>query len=246
MPLLCCCSLSSIFEAPLFLLCWCSLLIWCRRRSVQWALCHLMPPFPHPRKSPSVRYSVKPVSRDCYHYWLYSLSETELAQPEAKWRHCSWNLRGFRPWGSLYTNHFCAARQEYRVSKQCSALPPLWQGLQCVHTQLLVLWEGSSTQAETGQGHSGKYNWIQTHPPHIWATSPHILLLSLSTSVIGLNLVTVLSKRSQAGYLTTSGRPLWIVPSRHYLLCLFTALSPRTQLNSFLANNFSALLMTEK
>lgn len=174
------------------------------------------------------------MSRNCYHWWLYSLSEIELAQPEAKWRQFSGNLWSFRPWGSLYTNHFCAPKREDWVSKQRSALSPLWQGLQRVHAQLLMLWEGSSAQAETGQGHSGKFNWIQTHPPHIWATSPHILLLSLSTSVIGLNLVTVLSKPFQTGYLTTSGRPLWIVPSRHHLLCLFTALSPRTQLKSFL------------
>lgn len=57
---------------------------------------------------------------------------------------------------------------------------------------------------------------------------------SLSISVTDLKLVTVLSKSFQAGYLTTSGQPLWIVPSRHHLLCLFTALSPRTWLKSFL------------
>lgn len=131
-----------------------------------------------------------------------------MAQPDAKGRRYSGNLWSFRPWGSLYTNHFCAPKQEHWVSRQCSALSPVWQGLQYIHTQLLVLWEGSSTHAETGQGHSGKYNWIQTCPPHIWATSPHILLFSLSTSVIGLKLVTVLSKPFQAGYLSTSGRPL--------------------------------------
>lgn len=51
---------------------------------------------------------------------------------------------------------------------------------------------------------------------------------SLSTSVIGLNLVTVLSKAFQAGYLTPCSQPLSIVPSRHHLLFVYCTVSKDT------------------
>lgn len=68
-----------------------------------------------------------------------------------------WDIRSTRPWRSLNTDYLCTKWTFFWVPREPALLPSLWQGLHSVHAQLPLLWEGSGSAAETGQGSTGKY-----------------------------------------------------------------------------------------
>lgn len=215
-----CYNLSWVSEASLLLL------IWCRLRNLWWAWCHPYAPIPGESLSPKSARMYRG-----FYSWVTIFFRNWVG---LTWSQAKALLR--KP-GALDLGeplHKSFVPEMGKLSLQTTTCTFASGKNYNVYTQLPVLTGKTKHFSETGPGTSGKYNESQTTLPS-WGPQPHILIFLFlhNWSEVGCCTFPKFFRRISMN--------IWSIlncPSRHHLLCLFTALSQEHDSNPFFGNNF--------